>query len=80
MTSKINDFVLSKDVPKGFKELTEFFQRRNDVLLNNPERVYISRCSSLGGRRSFGRTKNEKGNDEECETGRTSSSNNKSYV
>ena len=38
MTSKVNDFVLSKDVPKGFKELTEFFKRRNDVLLNNPER------------------------------------------
>ena len=38
MTSKDTDFVLSKDVPKGFKELTEFFQRRNDVLLNNPER------------------------------------------
>ena len=38
MTSKDTDFVLSKDVPKGFKELTEFFKRRNDVLLNNPER------------------------------------------
>lgn len=38
MTSKDTDFVLSKDVPKGFKELSEFFKRRNDVLLNNPER------------------------------------------